>query len=118
VVRIFLNGGADGGVAYQAGAYYDVFPNRQDALADYQAEASAGQTAAPKSFPTPARTVNTSLPNGGIRYVGVEFVDRNVRAFAYVTNTGDNPLPRDALARALSLGTFMLHHLELTFATG
>jgi hypothetical protein len=112
VVQIFLNGGADDGVPYGAGAYYDVFPSRNDALADYRAEPGAGQAGRPRSFPTPARIVNASLPNGGIRYLGVEFVDQNVRVFAYVANTGENPLPRTALTRALSLGRFALTHLE------
>src|SRR5215831_4041661 len=35
VIRIFLNGGADRGVQYFAGAYYVVFPSRQDAVAEY-----------------------------------------------------------------------------------
>jgi hypothetical protein len=118
VVQIFLNGGADDGVSYDAGVYYDVFPNRQDAIADYRAEPSAGQAGTPKSFPTPARIVNTALPNGGLRYVGVEYVDRNVSVFAYVANTGENPLPGDALPRALSLGRFTLKHLERVRGTG
>jgi hypothetical protein len=112
VVRIFLNGGMDHGVVYFAGAYYNVFPNRQDAMAAYRADPSAGQAGTPKSFPAPARIVNASLPNGGARYVGVEYVDQNVGVFAYVMNSGDNPLPRDAVAKALSLGTFTLMHLE------
>jgi hypothetical protein len=112
VVRIFLNGGMDNGVVYFAGAFYAVFPNRQDALGDYQAEPSAGPAGTPKSFPAPARIVNTSLPNGGTRYVGVEYVDQNVRVFAYVMASGESPLPRDAVAKALSLGTFTLTHLE------
>jgi hypothetical protein len=111
VVKIFLNGGADNGVVYFAGAYYVVFPNRQDAVAAYRAEPTAGREATPKSFPAPARIVNTSFPNGGARYVGVEYVDQNVRVFAYVINSGENPLPRDAVALALSLGEFTLTHL-------
>jgi hypothetical protein len=112
VVQIFLNGGADGGVAYGAGAYYDVFPNRQDAVAAYRAEPTSGQTGTPKSFPSPARVLNTSLPNGGTKYIAVEYVDRNVGVFAYVTARGASPLPRDAVPRVLSLGTFTLKHLE------
>jgi len=111
-IRIYLNGGVDRGVGYAAGAYYVVFPSHQDALASYRAEHGSGLIGTPKSFPTPARIVKTSLPNGGIRYEGVEYVDRNVRVFAYVTNMGENPLPRNALAKALSLGAFTLRHLE------
>jgi hypothetical protein len=70
------------------------------------------------SFPTPARILNTSLPNGGTKYISVESVDRNVRVFAYVTARGENPLPRDALPRVLSLGTFTLKHLERVRDTG
>ncbi len=112
VVRVFLNGGQDGGVQYDAGAYYVVFPSRQEAIADYRAEPVAGRAGAPKSFPTPARVLRSSLPNGGMRYTGVEYVDGNVRVFAFVLSTGENRLPRDALARALGLGRFALEHLE------
>jgi hypothetical protein len=112
VIRVFLNGGADRGVPYFAGAYYVVFPSRQEALAEYEAERGNDLVGPAKSFPAPARIVKGSLPNGGIRYEGVEFVDENVRVFAYVTNSGENPLPQDALARALSLGAFMRTHLE------
>jgi hypothetical protein len=42
----------------------------------------------------------------------VEYVDQNVRVFAYVMASGESPLPRDAVARVLSLGTFTLTHLE------
>jgi hypothetical protein len=112
VVQVFLNGGAYRGVPYAAGAYYEVFRSRQDALADYKAEPGTARAVALKSFPSPARSVNTSLPNGGIRYLGVEFVDRNVRVFSYVTNRGESPLPQNALALALSLGKVMLKHLE------
>ena len=112
VVQIFLNGGAYRGVAYAAGAYFDVFPNRQDALADYRAEPGASRAVSLTSFPSPARSVTSSLPNGGIRYLGVEFVDRNVKVFSYVTNRGENPLPRNALALAVSLGKAMLKHIE------
>jgi hypothetical protein len=112
VIRIFLNGGADRGVPYFAGAYYVVFPSRRDALAEYEAERGNGLVGAAKSFPAPARIVKGSLPNGGIRYEGVEFVDQDVRVFAYVTNSGENPLPRDALEKALRLGAFMRTHLE------
>jgi hypothetical protein len=118
VVQIFLNGGADGGVAYGAGAYYKVFPTRQDAVAAYRAEPSAGQAGTPKSFPTPARILNTSLPNGGTKYIAVEYVDRNVSVFVYVTARGANPLPRDALQRVISLATFTLKHLERMSGTG
>jgi hypothetical protein len=118
VIRIFLNGGADRGIPYDAGAYYDVFPTNADALADYRAEPGTGQVGTPKSFPAPARIVRTSLPNSGIRYEGVEYVDENVRVFAYVTNTADNPLPRDALAKALSLGAFTRTHLERVRSQG
>jgi hypothetical protein len=112
LVKIFLDGGTDRGVPYAAGAYYDVFPSHADAVADYRAEPGTGHSGAPNAFPRPARILKASLPNGGIRYEGVEFVDRNVRVFAYVTNTSFNPLPPDARARAVSLGTFALKHLE------
>jgi hypothetical protein len=118
VVRIFLNGGIDNGVLYFAGAFYDVFPSRRDALAAYRAESSTGQARTPKSFPAPARIVDASLPNGGARYVGVEYVDQNVSVFAYVMNSGENPLPRHAVAKALSLGTFTLTHLERVRGNG
>jgi hypothetical protein len=111
-IKVFLNGGADRGVAYFAGAYYVVFRTRADALAAYRAEHGIGPIGVPKSFPSPARIVRGSLPNGGIRYEGVEYVDQNVRVFEYITNAGENPLPRDALAKALSLGVFTLKHLE------
>jgi hypothetical protein len=117
-VQVFLNGGAYRGVAYAAGAYYDVFPNRQDALADYRGEHGATRTASLRSLPGPARSVLGSLPNGGIRYLGVEFVDGSVRVMAYVTNRGENPLPRNALALALSLGEVMQKHLEHVRGTG
>jgi hypothetical protein len=58
------------------------------------------------------------MPNRGIRYEGVEYVDQNVRVFAYVTNTGDNPLPPDALAQAISLGAFTLAHLDAIRSRG
>jgi hypothetical protein len=118
VVRVFLNGSADGGVGYGAGAYYVVFPNRQDAVAAFRAEPTAGQAGTPTSFPTPARILKTSWPNGGTKYIAVEYVDRNVRVFAYVLASGANPLPRDAQARVLSLGTFTLKHLERVRGTG
>ena len=118
VVQIFLNGGADGGVAYGAGAYYEVFPNRQDAVAAYRGEPTRGQPSTPKSFPTPARILNTSLPNGGTKYIALEYVDRNVRVIAYVVARGENPLPGDAAPRVLSLGTFTLKHLERVRGTG
>jgi hypothetical protein len=118
VVQIFLNGGADAGVGYGAGAYYDVFPNRQDAVADYREEPSAGQAVAPKSFPAPARILNTSMPNGGTKYIALEYVDRNVRVIAYVVARGENPLPRDAQRRVLTLGTFTLRHLERVRGAG
>jgi hypothetical protein len=95
-----------------------VFPNRQDALADFQAETGAARVVSLGSFPRPARSVSGSLPNGGIRYLGVEFVDRNVRVFSYVTNRGENPLPRNALALARSLARVMLKHLEHVRGTG
>ena len=112
VVQIFLTGGLDGGVAYGAGAYYNVFPNHQDAVADYRAAPSAGQAGTPRSFPTPGRIVNSSLPNGGTKYIAVEYVDGNVSVFAYLAAVGENPLPRHALPRVLSLGRFTLNHLE------
>jgi hypothetical protein len=118
VVQVFLNGGADGGVGYGAGADYAVFPNRQDAVAAYRAERTAGEAGTPKSFPTPARILKTSWPNGGTKYIAVEYVDRNVRVFAYVLASGANPLPRDALPRVLDLGTFTLKHLERVRGTG
>jgi hypothetical protein len=118
VIRIFLNGGADRGVPYFAGAYYAVYPSRRDALASYEAERAASLVGAAKSFPTPARIVKGALPNGGVRYEAVEYVDQNVRVFAYVTNSGENPLPRDALARALSLGAFTRTHLERVRSRG
>jgi len=117
-VQIFLNGGAYRGVSYAAGAFYGVFPNRQDALADYRGERGAARTVSLRSLPSPARSVTGSLPNGGIRYLGVEFVDGNVRVFAYVTNRGENPLPRNALALAFSLGKVMQKHLEHVRGTG
>jgi hypothetical protein len=112
IVRIFLTGGLDGGVAYGAGAYYDVFPNHQDAVADYRAGPSGGQAGTPRSFPTPARIVNSSLPNGGTKFIAVEYVDGNVSVFAYLEAVGENPLPRHALPRVLTLGRFTLNHLE------
>jgi hypothetical protein len=118
VVQIFLNGGQDNGLQYGAAAFYNVFPNHQDALADYRAATHAGQIGTPKSFPTPARILHTGLPNGGARYDAVEYVDRNVVVFAYVNSLGVNPLPRDALAEAISLGTFTLHHLETVRGSG
>jgi hypothetical protein len=118
VVQVFLTGGTSHGVPYDAGAYYDVFPGRADALADYRAEPATGAGGAPASLPGPARTENASLPNGGTRYAGVEYVDRNVRVFAYVSSRGEGPLPRDARARALALGLFTLKHLEHVLAEG
>jgi hypothetical protein len=117
-VQVFLNGGAYRGVAYSAGAYYDVFPTRQDALADYRGEHGAVRTGSLRSLPSPARSVRGSLPNGGVRFLGVEFVDGSVRVIAYVTNRGENPLPRNALALAFSLGKVMQKHLEHVRATG
>ena len=111
-IKVFLNGGVDRGVAYFAGAYYVVFRSREDALAAYRAEHGIGLIGTARSFPSPARIVKGSLPNGGIRYEGVEYVDQNVRVFAYVTDSGENPLPRDALALARGLGRFTLQHLE------
>ena len=111
-IKVFLNGGVDRGVPYFAGAYYVVFRSREDALAAYRAEHGIGLIGTARSFPSPARIVKGSLPNGGIRYEGVEYVDQNVRVFAYVTDSGENPLPRDALALARGLGRFTLQHLE------
>jgi hypothetical protein len=112
VVQVFLNGGSYRGVAYSAGGYYDVFPTSKDALADYRAERGAARVEPLKSLPGPARSVISSLPNGGMRYLGVELVHQNVRVFAYVANRGENPLPEDALALATSLDRAMLKHLE------
>jgi hypothetical protein len=112
IVRIFLNGGLDGGVGYGAGAYYDVFPSHEDAVADFRAGPSGGQAGTPRSFPAPARIVNSSLPNGGTKFIAVEYVDGNVSVFAYLEAVGANPRPRHALPRVLTLGMFTLNHLE------
>ena len=71
---------------------------------------------------SPSRTPSAGgfprLAPSHVRLWPLEYVDQSVSAFAYVTNDGDKPLPRAAVAKAVSLGTFTLAHRERVRGVG